>query len=169
MAADVPGSNAKFTKFTAGKPPPEADQKFFSRRVPLIVRWPGRIKAGTTSDLPCCFPDVLPTLAELAGVSGEVPNDIDGVSLVPTLLGEKAAGRPQQQHVYLFWEHGGTRAARMGKWKAIGKGDSLKLFDLSVDLGEIDIGRPSRAVPVTPPGIRVRTTAVRLVKRVWVR
>ncbi len=43
-------------------------------RVPMIVRWPGKIQAGQVSDLPWYFPDVMPTLAELAGVSQYVPN-----------------------------------------------------------------------------------------------
>jgi arylsulfatase A-like enzyme len=100
-------------------------------RVPMVVRWPGKIKAGTVSDLPWYFPDVMPTLGELAGVSGEVPKDIDGISIVPTLLG---AGK-QKKHEYLFWM-AGSRAVRMGKWKAIGQRGKVKLYDLEKDIGE---------------------------------
>ena len=57
-------------------------------RVPMVVRWPGKIKAGTESNQPWYFPDVMPTLAEIADVSGEVPGDIDGISVLPTLLGK---------------------------------------------------------------------------------
>jgi len=67
-------------------------------RVPMVVRWPGKIKAGSVSDLPWYFPDVMPTLAELANVSAEVPGDVDGISIVPTLLGE---GK-QRQREYLY-------------------------------------------------------------------
>jgi len=122
-------------------------------RTPMVVRFPGRIRAGAVSDLPWYFPDVMPTLAELAGASAHVPKGIDGISVVPTLLGEAAAGRKQPRHEYLFWAHGGTRAARMGKWKAIlgggrrrrgKKGEKappaakgkLRLYDLSQDLSE---------------------------------
>jgi len=112
-------------------------------RVPLIVRWPGRIAAGAASDLPWCFPDVMPTLAELAGATDTAPRDIDGISVVPTLLGEAAAGRAQKLHKYLFWAAGpGWRAARMGNWKAVARGadepqlDKLELYDLSKDIGE---------------------------------
>ena len=104
-------------------------------RVPMVVRWPGTIKPGVVSGLPWYFPDVMPTLAELAGVADRVPKDIDGISIVPTLLGEGA----QRAHGYLFWQNGNTRAARMGKWKAIraGKtGSKVRLYDLSTDLGE---------------------------------
>ncbi len=100
-------------------------------RVPMVVRWPGTIKPGRVSDLPWYFPDVMPTLAELAGVSPEVPKDIDGISIVPTLLetGE------QKRHEYLFWQ-AGARAARMGKWKGIGQGGKVRLYDLTKDIGE---------------------------------
>ena len=100
-------------------------------RVPMVVRWPGKIKAGSVSDLPWYFPDVMPTLAELAGISKEVPADIDGLSIVPTLLGQ---GK-QEKHEYLFWQ-AGARAVRMGKWKGIGQPGKVKLYDLSKDIGE---------------------------------
>ncbi len=101
-------------------------------RVPMIVRWPGKIQAGQVSDLPWYFPDVMPTLAELAGVSAEVPTDIDGISIVPTLLGEGQ----QETHPYLFWNHGNESAVRMGHWKGIGNPGALQLYDLSTDIGE---------------------------------
>jgi len=111
-------------------------------RTPMIVRWPGRIKPGTVSDLPWYFPDVMPTLAELAGAAKHVPADIDGISILPTLLGEQAAGRKQRMHEYLFWQHGNMRAARMGNYKAVLRTDRkskkrrLELYDLSADIGE---------------------------------
>ncbi len=112
-------------------------------RTPMVVRWPGKIRAGAVSDLAWYFPDVMPTLAELAGAAKHVPKGIDGISVVPTLLGQAAAGRKQKAHEYLFWQHGGARAARMGKWKAIQKSGgkkpqaaSLQLYDLSNDIAE---------------------------------
>jgi arylsulfatase A-like enzyme len=97
-------------------------------RVPMVVRWPGRIKAGTESHLPCYFPDVMPTLAELAGVSKEVPEKTDGISIVSTLLGKEG----QKKHEYLFW----SGAIRMDNWKGVGKPGKLALYDLSKDIGE---------------------------------
>jgi arylsulfatase A-like enzyme len=97
-------------------------------RVPMVVRWPGKIKAGSESDLPWYFPDVMPTLAELAGASEAVPEDTDGISVVPTLLGKGE----QKMHEYLYW--GG--AIRMGKWKGVGNPEKLALYDLSKDIGE---------------------------------
>lgn len=97
-------------------------------RVPMVVRWPGKIKAGSESDLPWYFPDVMPTLAELAGVSTEVPKDINGISVVPTLMGSGE----QKKHEYLYW----SGAIRMGNWKGIGAPGKLALFDLAKDVGE---------------------------------
>jgi arylsulfatase A-like enzyme len=104
-------------------------------RVPMLVRWPGRIEPGRVSDSLWYFPDVLPTVAELAGASA--PDDIDGVSVVPELLGE-AAGRKQEQHELLYWELSAQTAVRMGTWKAVqpAKNRDWELYDLSTDREE---------------------------------
>jgi len=103
-------------------------------RVPAIVRWPGVIKPDTVSDFPWAFWDFLPTAAELAGTSA--PEGLDGLSLVPTLL-----GRQQQRHDYLYWEfheRGFGQAIRRGRWKAVRRRLELpvELYDLKTDLGE---------------------------------
>ena len=109
-------------------------------RVPMLARWPGRIQPGTTTDHLSAFWDVLPTLCELAGTP--VPEGIDGLSMVPTLLGQPDR---QRRHEYLYWEFyliSGKRAARMGRWKALQHGlhkkepDPIRLYDLETDLGE---------------------------------
>ena len=107
-------------------------------RIPMIVRWPGKIKPGRVSDHLWYFPDVMPTLAELAGA--KPPDNIDGISIVPTLLGEKTAARKQKNHKFLYWEHGSQVAVRMGAFKAIrpGKNRPFELYDLSKDLGELN-------------------------------
>ena len=105
-------------------------------RVPMIVCWPGKVKAGAVSDLLWYFPDVMPTLAELAGV--EPAKNTDGISILPTLLGEDAVGRKQQAHEYLYWEDPKSVAVRMGHWKAVkpGKDPKFELYDLSKDIEE---------------------------------
>jgi arylsulfatase A-like enzyme len=118
-------------------------------RAPLIVRWPDRIAPGRVSGHLCYFPDVLPTLAELAGAP--VPAGIDGLSFIPELLGPGTAGREQAAHDYLYWEwhqynwgqrrlvEGGLmQATRMGKWKAVrhSADQPVELYDLSSDVGE---------------------------------
>jgi arylsulfatase A-like enzyme len=105
-------------------------------RVAYIVSAPGRIDGGRVSDHLGYFPDVLPTIAELAGA--ECPADVDGISFVPELLGEAKAGRSQKAHEFLYWEQGERAAVRKGRWKAIGprgKG-GWSLYDLATDASE---------------------------------
>ncbi|MFC1554400.1 arylsulfatase [candidate division KSB1 bacterium] len=102
-------------------------------RIPMIARWPGKIDAGTTNDHISAFWDFLPTLTELTGA--ETPADIDGVSLLPTLIGN----RNQIEHEYLYWEHSRRlQAVRMGDWKAVRLRPSreIELYNLKEDIGE---------------------------------
>ncbi|THH39651.1 arylsulfatase [Neolewinella litorea] len=111
-------------------------------RVPMIAVWPNRIAAGGVSDHVSAFWDFFPTFSELAGAPGPVRPD--GLSLVPTLLGE---GR-QAEHDYLYWEvheRNGRQAVRKGKWKAVrynvndvGLEGGVELYDLSTDPGETE-------------------------------
>jgi arylsulfatase A-like enzyme len=105
-------------------------------RIPFLVRWPGKIAAGRVSDLLLYQPDVLPTLAELTGA--EPPADIDGLSILPELIGAAAAGRRQQEHEFLYWEYRSQVAVRMGQWKAIQpkKDVPWELYDLRADVSE---------------------------------
>jgi hypothetical protein len=75
-------------------------------------------------------------VAELAGVPA--PKDIDGLSIVPELLGEDAVGRKQPQHEFLYWELGPETALRMGNWKAIRPrpNQGWELYDLGKDVSE---------------------------------
>jgi len=104
-------------------------------RVPTIARWPGHIHAGTVSDHPWAFWDLLPTAAELAGVAS--PKDIDGTSIVPTLLGKEQPG-PE----YLYWEFARAsvfhQAVRQGSWKAVRHGldNPIELYNLEADQSE---------------------------------
>lgn len=105
-------------------------------REPMIVRWPGHVPAGKVSDVPWYFADVLPTLAELGG--GKLPAGIDGLSVLPTLLGRE---QPALRSRFMYWEYpaGGFRqAARRGDWKVLRSGldGPLELFNLREDIGE---------------------------------
>jgi arylsulfatase A-like enzyme len=102
-------------------------------RVPMIVRWPGRVKPAT-SDQAWAFWDFLPTAAEVAGA--KCPAGLDGISALPAILGQ-----PWKGHEYLYWEfyEGGFRqAVRMGDWKAVRKGldGKTELYDLRSDVRE---------------------------------
>ena len=110
-------------------------------RVPLIVRWPGRVEAGSTSDLPTVFYDWMPTLLELAGAPDAAPEAADGISFAATLLGRPQA---QKDHDFMYWEfagYGGQQAVRMGNWKGVRrdlhKGNTTwELYDLATDPAE---------------------------------
>jgi len=108
-------------------------------REPMIARWPGKIQAGSKSDLISAFWDVMPTIAELTGI--KIPEKIDGISFLPTLLGKEG----QKQHDYLYWEFhelGGRKALRKGDWKLIKyniqkpEHAKVELYNLSTDIGE---------------------------------
>lgn len=102
-------------------------------RVPMVVRWPGKIKAGATSDHPSAFHDFLATACELAGV--KIPDSTDGISYVPAMTGRK-----QESHRYLYWQFGQKAAVRSDRWKAVlfghGKGQRIELYDLETDIAE---------------------------------
>ena len=109
-------------------------------RVPLIARWKEQIKPGSVSDHSCGFFDLLPTLCEIAGI--DPPDNIDGISFLPTLLGQPK----QSQHNYLYWEfyeQGGKQAVLQDQWKLVRlnirdatQPIRTELYDLSKDLGE---------------------------------
>lgn len=102
-------------------------------RVPMVVRWPGRIPPGRVSNHISAFWDFLPTCTELAGIPQ--PDGIDGISFLPTLI-----GKPQETHEFMFWEFKNKRAIRMNSWKAVQldfkTGSPVQLFNLAEDIGE---------------------------------
>ena len=109
-------------------------------RVPMIAKWPGKIAPGTTTDHVSAFWDLFPTIADLVRV--DQPDNLDGISFLPTLRGKTEA---QAQHEYLYWEfheRGGRLAIRKGDWKAVryqvlkNPEAPLELYDLSKDIGE---------------------------------
>lgn len=106
-------------------------------RVPMIVSWPDQIEAGGETDHISAFQDIMPTLADVAGIRCPAT---DGISFFPVLLGKKA-----KQHKYLYFEYPdrqiGLKAIRWGKWKGIveniRKGNfKMKLYNLELDLRE---------------------------------
>ncbi len=108
-------------------------------RVPMIARWPGKIKPGATTDHISAFWDIMPTCADIACING--PEKTDGISFLPTLLNK---GR-QKQHKFLYWEfheQGAKQAVRSENYKGIrlnvlAKPDGpIQLFDLSNDISE---------------------------------
>ncbi len=105
-------------------------------RIPFVAQWPGKIKAGTRSDHVGAFWDFLVTACEIAGVAPS--RETDGISFLPTLLGEEGK---QAVHDHLYWEFnenkGPMQAVLMGQWKGIQLHEApFELYDLENDPGE---------------------------------
>jgi len=102
--------------------------------VPMIAKWPKKIKERSKTDHISAFWDIMPTLADITGKKLEIP--IDGISFLPTLIQEGT----QIKHKYLYWEFhekGGRIALRKGKWKGI-KYDVLKHTNRKIELYNLD-------------------------------
>jgi arylsulfatase A-like enzyme len=135
-------------------------------RVPFIARWPKRIAAGSESNLPISFYDMLPTFAEVAGRTP--PSGIDGISFLPTLLGQAA---DQKHHEYLYFElatQKGWQAIRMGDWKGVrlnlsqAGNPKVELYDLKTDPREqhdVAASHPDIIAQIERIGREARTTS----------
>ena len=119
-------------------------------RVPCIMRWPGKIPAGKTSDAIVTTMDLLPTFASMAGVPLPRDRTIDGKNILPLITG-KTAQSPHDAYFYYCYTHlHGVRDARwklilprpakpkwMGWWaRMIDEVKEVQLFDLKNDIGE---------------------------------
>ena len=116
-------------------------------RLPCIVRWKGKIQAGSVSTRVTGFEDWMPTLLELADAKDKTPADTDGISFAPTLKGE-----PQPERSFLYREfpaYGGQQSLRLGDWKGVrqnlmptkkmlaqGEKPTFELYNLATDLHE---------------------------------
>ena len=106
-------------------------------RVPLVARWPGRIKKGTLSNHVGYFGDLFATVCEFTGQ--KLPAGLDSISFLPDLLGRTAK---QARHDFIYWEfyeQGGRQAVRFGNYKAIREPmftGKVSLYDLQQDIGE---------------------------------
>ncbi len=103
-------------------------------RVPFIMRWPDRLKAGSTYDRAVSTLDLYPTFCAAAGAPIPDNTRLDGVNLLPYLSGEKA-GDP---HEVLYWSNAGRGAVRRGDWKLYAgqPGGKPQLYNLADDLAE---------------------------------
>ncbi|MDO5075436.1 MAG: arylsulfatase [Bacteroidales bacterium] len=147
--------------FTSDNGPHEeggADPSFFNRdgllkgtkrstheggiRIPFIVRWPGKVRAGMVNDHQLAFYDLLPTFCDIAQIKdfpaayqSHAKDHYDGISFYPTLIGQE---KEQKRHEFLYWEFHETdmMGLRMGDWKLVVKKGQVELYDLSTDLHE---------------------------------
>lgn len=136
-------------------------------RVPGIVRWPGHVPAGRTSDAIVSTLDVMPTFAALAGVADAVPSDriVDGVDQRDLFLGNSDEG---SRDGFLYYNDGELQAIRKGDWKLrlpglkkirswpeLDRGTlEAELYNLAEDIGE------SKNVSADHPEIVKRLTSL---------
>ncbi len=122
-------------------------------RVPMFVRWPGRIAADRSLNQLAAHVDLLPTIAELCGIQNYDTKPLDGQSLAPLLLGHSpdapwdrmifsrnpgwkslvgAMGQPAEASVKQPF----PGSVRTQKWRAVNEGDGWQLYDMRIDPGE---------------------------------
>ena len=121
-------------------------------RMPFIVRWPGKVSAGSSSDQLICFTDVLATLAEVTQRELDPNERLDSISFLPQLLGHPA-GTGESRESLVLQSSRGLFSVRSGQWKYInglGSGgfsgrdgrnakadrSGQQLYDLQADPGE---------------------------------
>ncbi|HEY1048215.1 MAG TPA: arylsulfatase, partial [Prosthecobacter sp.] len=115
--AGLGGTDATFFNSAEGRRDGKGTLYEGGVRSPCVVRWKGRIKAGSTTGRVTGFEDWMTTLAELAGAKDKAPATTDGISFAPTLLGEK---QPEREFLYReFPGYGGQQMLRMGDWKLV--------------------------------------------------
>lgn len=175
------GVDAQFFNSTAGLRGFKGSVHEGGIRVPLLVRWPGRIKPGSVQSAPSYFADHFPTLCAAARLA--TPRGLDGVNLLPLMTGQRSriARNPM---VWVFPEYGGQVAVRIGDLKVVRKGlksasiGDWEVYDLAQDLREeTDVAKahpraierakailsremlPNPNFPVEVPGIRAAAAA----------
>lgn len=135
--AEVGGTDSDFFNSAAGLSGRKGSLAEGGVRVPGIVRWPGKVPAGSESTRITGFEDWLPTLFELAGLPLNDAKELDGISFAATLEGKEQPERP-----FLYREFIRQQAVWSGKWKGIrnhlGKAtdplrDKTELYDLEAD------------------------------------
>ena len=110
-------------------------------REPMIIKWPGVVKPGSTCSEPVTSTDFYPTMLQMAGLPLKPKQHVDGVSLVPLLKGK---GKLEREAIYWHYPHyhgSGNKpsgAIRAGDYKLIEwyEDNSVELYNLKDDIGE---------------------------------
>ena len=100
-------------------------------RVPCLIRWPGKVPAGSVCDEFLTSLEIFPTLLAAVGASPPKGVILDGFDMLAVLQGREPSPRRE-----MFWQRRDDRAARVGKWKWVQSAAGNGLFDLSTDPGE---------------------------------
>lgn len=118
-------------------------------RVPFVVKWTGRLPAGTTYSQPVISLDIAATALAVAGLPVPSERRLDGVNLLPHLTGKN----PQPPHEALYWRYGDHHAVRQGSWKlTVPAVEPPGLYDLSQDRAEkndLSAARPEKLRELT--------------------
>lgn len=103
-------------------------------RVPFMVQWKDHLPAGKTYAAPVIQLDIQPTALAAAGVTWSADAHLDGVNLLPHLMGESK----KDPHDALYWRFGQQMAIRRGNWKLVkhAGSEAQELYDLAADMGE---------------------------------
>ncbi len=106
-------------------------------RVPLFVRWPGRIEAGAVVERNAAHIDLLPTLCDFVGIAPPADRPLDGVSLRPLLERGMDADWPDRA-LFTFKDWRGTPTGKQGavrtdRWRCVREGRDWQLFDMPAD------------------------------------
>lgn len=134
----VGGVDAPFFNSTAGLQGWKGSVNEGGIRVPAIVRWPGKIEAGSMTSAPSYFPDWFPTLCKAAGV--RIPKELDGSDLTPALT--KKSFERSKPMIWEFHGYGGQLAVIDFPWKIVRKKVKSKkpgkwqLYDIRKDPAE---------------------------------
>jgi arylsulfatase A-like enzyme len=110
-------------------------------REPMMIRWPGRVEAGSECSEPVISTDFYPTMLEMAGLPAAPKQHLDGLSMVPLLRGQ---GSQKDRAFYWHYPHYGNQggspggAVRLGDYKLIEfyEDNHIELYNLRDDLGE---------------------------------
>ena len=112
-------------------------------RVPLVIRWPGVTRAGTSCSEPVVSTDFYPTILEMAGLQGNTQHNanVDGLSLVPLL--ENPEGKLDREAIYFHYPHyypttTPVSSIRAGDWKLLEfhEDNNVELYNLRDDPSE---------------------------------
>jgi len=147
------GPNIEFAKAIGSGGPFRGTKRQLTEgglRAAMVARWPGKIPADKSSEFAWSMVDMFPTCLELAG-SSNLPNHLDGVSVLPTLMG---AHQKPLEHIYFEIHHPFQQSVRIGDFKGFRTGTEqpLELFNVVNDPSETKniATKRSNRLPVLP-------------------
>ena len=135
---NIGGVDAAFFNSTAGLRGFKGSVYEGGMRVPTVVRFPGKVKPGATTEAPGYFADWFPTLCSAAGL--QAPANLDGDNLLPVLEGGTPGARKPM--VWTYAEYGGQVVVRLGNYKVLRRGLATKepgdweVYDIPADRAE---------------------------------